>query len=93
MDFIKIGIRIATVGGLIAAAAGVFAIFNMVQIPNGSFEGVVAAVGFGKALIHHWAPEFEWMIAAAIALFTVKWALFAAKWAVMGMKWILTMWK
>ena len=63
VDGIRVGIRIATVAALILASVAVYALFNSVKIPSANVSTIVQAVGVGKGVLMHWAPEAVWMLA------------------------------
>lgn len=92
-EFVKIGVRLATVAGLIALAVGIYALFTQVQIPAEDTRLIAEALGAGKAIINHWAPEFLWILTAVIALYLLELTILMVKYGAMALKWLLVAWR
>lgn len=92
-EFIKLGIRLATVTALIAIAFGIYALFTQVQVPAANTALIAQGFGMGRAFISHWFPEAAWMISAVIALFFVRWSIFLLRYGAMGLRWLLSIWR
>lgn len=93
LDFVKFSLRTALVTILITSAIGILVLFANIPIGIIYWDKLTNIVGFGKAVLLHWCPEFLWMIGAVLFFFVTKQALIVLNLSLIMIRFILKIWK
>lgn len=84
-DWAKIAIK---TGLIVGVMAGIWAVFNLVQVPTVDFSVLTQGLGTSLAVLNHWLPVFSVILPVTLALFALEAALLAFRFGAIAVRWL-----